>query len=66
MAADVGVHVGQQCISSGAMTADAQQASQAGQSALAASGNQVATPTVLDGGTKIDTNRSWLSDLTRQ
>ncbi|MEO9222126.1 MAG: thioredoxin domain-containing protein [Mycobacteriaceae bacterium] len=65
VAADAGAtSSAQQCISSGAKVADAKSASQAGQAALQASGNQVATPTILNGTTKIDINdRNWLSNL---
>jgi len=65
VAAGVGASTSaQQCITAGAETAAARTASQAGQTALQASGNQVATPTVLNGSTKINTNdRNWLSKL---
>ncbi len=65
VAADAGASpAAQQCISSGAQVAAAATAAQAGQSALAASGNPVATPTILEGTTKIDiNNRNWLTSL---
>jgi len=55
----------QQCISTGAQVTAATTAAQTGQTALQASGNPVATPTILNGTTKIDiNNRNWLSHLT--
>lgn len=55
----------QQCISTGAQVTAATTAAQTGQTALQALGNPVATPTILNGTTKIDiNNRNWLSHLT--
>lgn len=54
----------QQCISSGAQTAATTTAAQTGQATLAATGNPVATPTLLHGTTNIDINdRNWLTSL---
>lgn len=54
----------QQCISSGSENAAAAAVAQSNQATLQASGNPVATPTVLNGSTKIDvSDRSWLSTL---
>ena len=52
-------------ISSGALVSEAAGAATASEQALTATGNQVATPTVLDGATKVEINDpSWLSSLT--
>jgi len=65
LAADVGASPNaQHCISSGVQSRPARDAAQAGRSALAASGNPVVTPTVLNGTTKIDlNNRNWITSL---
>lgn len=65
LAADVGASPNaQRCISSGVQSRPARDAAQAGRAALAASGNPVVTPTVLNGTTKIDlNNRNWITSL---
>lgn len=55
----------QEQISSGALVPEAVAAAQAGEQSLTASGNDVATPTILDGSTKVDiSNPDWLQSLT--
>ncbi len=65
MPADAGASpAAQQCISAGTQVDAATTAAQAGQAALAATGNPVATPTILNGTTRIDiNNRNWITDL---
>lgn len=55
----------QQQISSGALVAEAGADAQSAEQALTATGNQVATPTILDGTTKVDiSSPGWLQSLT--
>ena len=55
----------QQCISSGSSTDTARSASEASQAQLQADGQQVSTPTVLNGKEKIDVfnNQDWVSQV---
>ncbi|GAB2920602.1 hypothetical protein GCM10027047_17500 [Rhodococcus aerolatus] len=55
----------QEQISSGSLVPEAAAAAQAGEQSLTASGNDVATPTILDGARKVDiSNPGWLQSLT--